>query len=362
MNKRSFLIPLFVLLTAQPVPPPRAFLLAITLLATTSALGAAPGEPAASAQVLAEQDEHDGHVADDGHGHATAEKLAIEAGVIRVVPARSASDDLSGSLSSPSGGMSFRTTSTTSGKATARGATPDRIKATLEVNGALIHHVFDAAQRTVTISTPDPVTVEEADVKLLITFQQEFAHALLTRENFASMPRATEVLWRLSEMYSEAPYGITLERLRVIDLASDPEKYTDIDGLVGGRIKDGAQLKACGQGGNGFIDLHDQGNVCDNGHLWRSEAHDYCSGPGTHHGYLTDSHQDFGCGASGCYGRCGSGCGPLNGQGAWQKDCLDHDKCNRTHGQQFKGCSDEWNEAADDYLNGEIHCIFDHCD
>jgi hypothetical protein len=30
------------------------------------------------------------------------------------------------------------------------------------------------------------------------------------------------------------------------------------------------QTKSCGQGGDGCIDLRDQGNVCDNGYFARS--------------------------------------------------------------------------------------------
>ena len=337
--------------------PSRALLLAVTMLATTSALAAS-----AAPESHAFDPHHEGLDAHGDDAHAPVAKIAVEPGVIRVEAAR-ASDDLSGTLTSPSGAMSFRTAATTRGKATPRGGAADRIEATLEVNGAVIRHVFDSKQRNVTISTDDAVTLDEADVKVLIAFQQEFARTRLTEKSFTSMPRATEVLWRLSEMYSEAPVGITLERVRVIDLSMNPENYTDNDAAGDKPDLRGAtlQAKACGQGGNGFIDLHDQGNVCDRGHLWRSEAHDYCSGPGSHHGYTTISHYDFGCGSTSCAGRCGGGCGVLNGQGAWQKDCLDHDRCNRTHGQQFEGCGDEWNEAADDYLNGEIHCIFDHC-
>ncbi|MEO6064166.1 MAG: hypothetical protein ABIP49_00100 [Lysobacterales bacterium] len=281
---------------------------------------------------------------------AKAEQLA-ESGQITLSSAKRTSDDVSGTLTSPSGVMSFQTASSTSGISTAKGATPTRVEVILEVNGAVLHHVVDDANGTVTISTAETVTLGKRDVNILKTFQQEFARAALTAETFYSMPRATEMLWRLSEMYSEAPVGITLARVNVINLKPDPEQQADFDGAVP------SQAKACGQSGGGFIDLHDQGNVCDKGHLWRSEAHDYCP----QHGYITNSHQDFGCATSGCYGRCGSGCGPLNGQGAWQKDCLDHDVCNRTHGEQFGGCGDEWNEAADDYLNGTIHCIFDHC-
>lgn len=307
-------------------------LVLLFLLATTSALEAAPDKPG-------------------------DEDLAIESGEISLAPERESSDDLSGSLSSPSGTLSFQTASTTSGTPTARGATPGRVEVTLQVNGDLIRHVFDYARRTVTISTPRPVKLEQEDVKVLMTFQQEFAKAVLTADNFDSMPRATEMVWRLSEMYSEAPFGVALEGMRVIDLKIDPEQNADVDRRVGG------DATACGQAGGGFIDLHDQCNVCNAGlHCWRSEAHDYCTGPGSHHGYLTTAHQDFGCGSTSCYGRCGGGCGAFGwGVGAWQKDCLDHDRCNRVHGQQFEGCGDEWNEAADDYLNGAIHCAFDHC-
>lgn len=316
------------------------------LLASTLVLGA---PPVASPT-------HEEHAV-TAHGQTGSAELAVEAGSIRLSAQKADSDDVAGSVWSKSGAMSFRTLSTTHDKATARGSKPDRVEATLEVNGIAIKHVFDSLQNNVVISTPESVKLEKADVEVLKTFQQEFAKSRLTAENFASMPRATEVVWRLSEMYSEAPYGVSLPKLRVVAFDRDPEQNADIDGLFG----IGSAAKACGASGGGFIDLHDQGNVCDKGHLWRSEAHDYCTGPGANHTMKTVAHQDFGCATNGCYGRCGGGCGVLNGQGAWQKDCLDHDVCNRTHGQQFSGCGDEWNEAADDYLNGEIHCIFDHC-
>lgn len=329
----------------------RTMLCACTLLAASAA--PARENSLRNAQVEARETA-------DGHGEAVP-KIAIEPGSITVNAKRAGSDDLVGTLTTPSGAMSFTTESTSAGKASAPGARPERVVVTLEVNGAVIRHDFDANARNVTISTPEPVKFDKADLAVLLTFQQEFAKARLTEQNFLSMPRATELVWRLSEMYSEAPLNFPLQKLRVIDLSGNAEQYTDNDEMRSEPVN--ALAKACnGQGGNGFIDLHDQGNVCDNGHLWRSEAHDYCSGPGAHHSYETLAHYDFGCGSSSCAGRCGGGCGALNGQGAWQKDCLDHDRCNRVHGQQFEGCGDEWNEAADDYLNGEIHCIFDHCD
>lgn len=57
----------------------------------------------------------------------------------------------------------------------------------------------------------------------------------------------------------------------------------------------------------------------------------------------------------GCMGRCGSDCG-WGAPSAWTKDCLDLDAC--TYRSNLSGspgdndCSDEFNEAADDWLGG----------
>jgi hypothetical protein len=142
-----------------------------------------------------------------------------ESGQITLTSAKGSSDDVSGMLTTPSGVMSFRTGSSTQGKSTARGAKPDRVKVTLKVNGAVIRHAVDDAEGTVTISTDGrTVTLDNQDVNVLKTFQQEFGREALTEGTFDSMPRATEVLWRLSEMYSEAPVGVTLKRVNVISL------------------------------------------------------------------------------------------------------------------------------------------------
>ncbi len=326
--------------------PPRATLFTLALFAATFAL-------AAPAPAVHE------HSASEAAQSSDVAERPIEAGAIRLNDAKSSSDDLAGSVWSKSGSMSFQSISTTHGKSTVRGAKPDLVEATLVVNGMQIKHVFDSLQNNVTISTTESVKLEKADVEVLRTFQQEFGKAVLSADTFMSMPRATEVIYRLSEMYSEAPYGIDLPKMRVIDFNIDPEQNADIDpgqNAVAGGLVFGSTEKACGQAGGGFIDLHDTANVCDRGAFYRNAHHDFCP----NHDYISNN-QKYGCGSSDCYGRCGGGCGALNGQGAWQKDCLDHDVCNRSHNSQFGGCGDEWNEAADDYLNGAIHCIFDHC-
>lgn len=60
-----------------------------------------------------------------------------------------------------------------------------------------------------------------------------------------------------------------------------------------------------------------------------------------------------------CLGRCGSGCGSwFSLASAWTKDCLDHDQCGRQLGGSTNpfdsNCSDEYSDAADDYLFGVI--------
>lgn len=333
-------------------------ILALAIALTTFASVALASADTSDPQLAAGPETHADHAL-GAHGQDKRAEEASEPGLIRFDVSKRASDDLSGTLQTPSGEMLFSTASSSAGALAAKGSVPDHVQATLTINGAVIVHDFDYVRQAVTIRTADDTVLDADRVRVLKSFQREFGLARLTAENFMSMPRATEVLWRLSEMYAEAPQGIALDSERVIDLRREAPQQVDMDDPKAPALP--GQEKACGRAGGGFIDLHDQGNVCDKGHLWRSEAHDYCSGPGSHHDYRTTAHQDFGCGSSSCYGRCGPGCGVLNGQGAWQKDCLDHDVCNRSHDAQLGGCGDEWNEAADDYLNGEIHCIFDHC-
>lgn len=54
---------------------------------------------------------------------------------------------------------------------------------------------------------------------------------------------------------------------------------------------------------------------------------------------------------SNCKGRCGINCGRRNGDGAYTKDCLDHDQCVTKAGSRLApGCNDEAIHAADDSL------------
>lgn len=336
--------------------------LSMILLSTGSSVGLWPLSVIAGPAV--EVPAHDESHADT---HDAVEALVSEPGTIEIESASKRQDDpdLTGSLSTPSGEMSFHTRSTRAGKRVPNGAVADRVEAVLEINGAVITHVFDDARGTITIKTDEPVTLAEADVRVLMTFQQAFGKARLSGRNADIMSRPTEVLFRLGEMYSEAPLGAVIAPYRKIRPDSSLYVSQDAPALAAGpNLLAGPDLaKSCAnRNGNEFIDLGRQGNVCDKGYLARSEAHDYCMGPGRiYHGYVTSQGIQFGCGSNACKGRCGAGCGALDGVGAWQKDCLDHDRCSLLHGQMFQGCGDEWDEAVDDYLLGVIRCTNNHC-
>ncbi len=58
----------------------------------------------------------------------------------------------------------------------------------------------------------------------------------------------------------------------------------------------------------------------------------------------------------GCMGRCGGDCGRWWIPSAWTKDCMDHDQCSHKNyssgGSSDPNCGDEFDEAADDWLQG----------
>ncbi|MCB1167008.1 MAG: hypothetical protein KDK33_12680 [Leptospiraceae bacterium] len=58
----------------------------------------------------------------------------------------------------------------------------------------------------------------------------------------------------------------------------------------------------------------------------------------------------------GCMGRCGPDCGSWWAASSWTKDCMDHDQCSHKNyssgGSSDPNCGDEFDEAADDWLQG----------
>lgn len=316
----------------------------LLLVATTQAARLAP---AADARPVAEP-----RPAAD-----TAEDL-VQPGQLKI--AKALGDDVTGQLVTPSGAMTFTTRSlSAAGKRAAAGAAPDRVQARLEVNGAVIDHEIDYAAGTLVVSTEAGVVIDASDRAVLRTFQTELGRSLLMQGSAKRTPKSLDLLWRLSEMYSEVPLGHRLKQTWTI-------RRSDAKPLLPGatlanagangdlpRLDAPPQKLACNeQSGGSFTNLHSIADVCLSGRVYyRASAHDFCPT----HGY-TSKTVAYGCGASSCAGRCGAGCGVGDGLGAWYQDCLDHDVCNRDHNSQLGACGDEWTEAADDYAFGAISC------
>lgn len=271
------------------------------------------------------------------------------------------SDDIAGDMRTPSGALSFQTTSLSAGKAAGAGVAPERVRVRLEVNGALIDHEIDYASGTMTVRTVERVVIDEADRAVLRTFQNELGRALSDQGDMQRMPKSKDFLWRLAEMYSEVPLGRKFAPEWVVRRDDATKIEPSAPALPEPRLPfardTGKGLEvvaaACAErSGGGFTNLRDIANVCDDDVAFtRSSSHDYCPA----HGYSAKSVR-YGCSASSCAGRCGAGCGVADGVGAWYQDCLDHDVCNRDHNSQLGACGDEFNEAADDYAFGAISC------
>ena len=274
--------------------------------------------------------------------------------------AAAGNDDLAGTLQTAVGAMSFRTQSLTeSGRRAFVGATPARVSIRLEINGGILDHEMDYAAGTMTVRAVERVVIADNDREVLRSFRDALGRELSTRGDMRSMPKSHDFLWRLAEMYSEVPLGRVFEgdwivrRDNIVPISPQGQPTSNDNPLTAPRPQGDIVIAACaGQGGNSFTNLHAIVDVCDNDRVfYRSSAHDYCPT----HGYASRT-VAYGCGASSCPGRCGSGCGAADGLGAWYQDCLDHDICNRDHNSQLGGCGDEWTEAADDYALGAISC------
>ncbi|TXH67750.1 MAG: hypothetical protein E6Q88_10400 [Lysobacteraceae bacterium] len=274
-------------------------------------------------------------------------------------------DDVSGHLQTASGGLSFQTRSLSRGQTAVRGASPERVQLRLEVNGAVLDHDIDYAAGTLTIRTPTPVVIDQNDREVLKSLQAELGRNLAMQGSVRSLPKSQDLLWRLSEMYSEIPLGYNIGKEWVIRRteakpimpaanATAPANAFELLRPGNGVSAQGdVVIAACDErSGGSFINLHSIVDVClQNVVYYRSSAHDFCPT----HGYQSKT-VGYGCGSSSCNGRCGAGCGVGDGLGAWYQDCLDHDVCNRDHNSQLCACGDEWTEAADDYAFGAISC------
>lgn len=296
------------------------------------------------------------------HQSAPAAEVAPLPGTFQVRATQG--DDIAGTLETAAGGLSFQSRSLIAGRVATKGASPERVQMRLEINGAVLDHEIDYAAGTLTVRAPVPVVIDQSDRDVLKSFQAELGRSLAMQGSVRSLPKSQDLLWRLSEMYSEVPLGYNIGKEWVIR-RSDAKPITPSasgaalaadtgmlpprnDGRLGEVV-----IAACDErGGDSFTNLHAIADVClQNVVYYRSSSHDYCPT----HGYQSKT-VGYGCGSSSCNGRCGAGCGVADGLGAWYQDCLDHDVCNRDHNSQLGACGDEFTEAADDYAFGAISC------
>ncbi len=317
----------------------------------------------ASLLMLGAWQSRDAAAAPSATAPTNAPEALVEPGQLRMRAAKAASgDDIAGDMRTPSGALSFQTTSLSAGKSVVAGVAPERVRVRLEVNGALIDHEIDYASGTMTVRTVERVVIDEADRAVLRSFQNELGRALSAQGSMQRMPKSKDMLWRLAEMYSEVPLGrkfapewvVRRNDAPRIDLSAPAPSAPRLPFArdTGKGLEIGTRAACNDQGGGSFINLRSIANVCDDDVAFsRSSSHDYCPA----HGYSAKSVR-YGCSASSCAGRCGAGCGVADGVGAWYQDCLDHDVCNRDHNSQLGACGDEFNEAADDYAFGTISC------
>lgn len=279
--------------------------------------------------------------------------VALE-GKLEFYDRKASPSDLGGWYADAGSLVAFRVESWTAGTKSAVGDVPDKVSIRLEINGAVVDHEFDYAAQTVTIDGHD-TKLAAADVAVLrsfyLTIEKSLVETAMAESGVAArdvtLPRAQDALNRLATMYSEAPLGKVLGQ-RVV--AAPKVSYASPDkpgGVVLGHAPFSTEppmLDAkCQQGGgDGLTYLYEPCNTVRYRNTWHDANHCY-----------TYTNEAYGENQSSCQGRCGVGCGAFGGWGTWSVDCHDHDMCSTYHSD---GCGDEWDEAADDYLNGWPVC------
>ncbi len=278
--------------------------------------------------------------------------------------------DFGGTIVSKSGVVKFRAIGLIEGGQKAVGAArPSITRVVIDLDGAPINVEFDEKSQNVQIRQSTGLTIEPKHQEMLKTFGLEVQRQLFINHQDPSRLSVTEQrLWRLTEMYAEVPNGYRFDSERSVTLREpimvedelspkfQNDGIVDLGALESDRVLNDELLAGCVSGGvNNLYNLKNAKDVCNRkATATRSAFHDFCPT----HGYMSQT-TAFGCASSVCRGRCGPGCtmGALpRGMGAWGQDCLDHDVCNQGHNSQLGGCSDEFNDAANDYLVLAISC------
>ncbi len=278
--------------------------------------------------------------------------------------------DFAGTVVSKSGVVKFRAIGLTEGGQKVVGAArPSFTRIVIDLDGVPIDVEFNEKSQNVQIRQSTGLIIEPKHQAMLQTFGVEVQRQLfINHQDPARLSVTEQRLWRLTEMYAEVPNGYRFDSERNValrepvivnnDLSTkvQNDSIIDLDALESDLVLNDELLKACVSGGvDDLYNLKNAKDVCDRKKTaTRTARHDFCPT----HGYLSET-TAYGCASSNCRGRCGPGCtmGILpSGMGAYGQDCLDHDVCNQAHNSQLGGCSDEFNDAADDYLLLTISC------
>lgn len=178
------------------------------------------------------------------------------------------------------------------------------------------------------------VSVEQR--RTLTALGQELERLLTPYDR--ELPLQESLLFRLVQLFAEAPVGLTIDT-------------AEVRGPVAGARPGPPSSLACQQGGqngiaylSGGCTFQPYGGIC------------YDTATQCFACYTVAN----GCNAPGsCPGRCGSGCGLFGGVGAYTRDCAEHDRCCGLNGDCLNpfslACGDEFWEAADDFLWGLSH-------
>jgi len=192
-----------------------------------------------------------------------------------------------------------------------------------------------------------------------------------------------EWAYRLTNLWSEAPLYLPLKTrivrapsrvgsispLAAIDgVTAEPQVssyFEQIDELEELNAAKATCAKGCNvSGGDGTTYLRGSCKTCGCALGTYSTQHDACVvATGKGHCYSSYSVQGGCSRTKGCVGRCGPGCGLLNGPGggSYTKDCLEHDHC-VAHDSAAACCADdpkcgdEFIEAEDDFLFAAFNC------
>ena len=294
---------------------------------------------------------------------ANDEAFVAESGVLTFD--RRDVQDFGGTVVSNSGVVKFRAVGLAAGGQKVLGAAqPSITRVVIDLDGAPINIEFDEKNLTVQIRQSTGLVIEPKHQEMLKTFGLEVQRELFANHQDPSRLSVTEQrLYRLTEMYAEVPNGYRFDRERSVTLREPimveeelSNKFQDSVILESDQVLNDGLLKGCVSGGvDNLYNLKNAKNVCSkSARAYRTARHDFCPS----HGYIAES-TAYGCASSVCRGRCGPGCtmGALpKGMGAWGHDCLEHDVCNQAHNSQLGGCSDEFNDATNDYLDIIISC------